>query len=1029
MPGQSPETGKVKQTAKAIPERLDKTDGLSILAVPITERDNFIQRKSFCACGGFCPVCNKNGALLQAELKTDPVNDQYEQQADRIADAVVKPLSAPLPRNKVVSPLTISTLQRKPAEENEEELLPAEPSSSRAAPLYELSGKGRMLPENTLAFFESRMGYDFSQVKIHTDNNAAQSAQSVNARAYTTGNNIVFNRGQYAPDSHAGQHLLAHELTHVVQQRNALAPPIIQRQTHTHLSTPLSPEEEAAAANQGVSAEALVFRANQLIPVNARALNLPNTGQDCLASTEGETPQALLDRLKRSMGTRYFFMPAPGRPNRPGQTPDPLQDNGVLLAVECNYLIRRAALVAVASEVIDAYIRVPLRTGAAAIPASFRRPLVLLYNGGPISGVNNIGNGFGNTTVSIFLRRFGSRGARPVFHEFTHALLNPNRTFWSSSLSEGFASYIQGQFRPGDTTLTFPDVSNPHQCVVANGTYRNQALLRILGGRGAAPTDRAERKAFYTASWSFVYYLNTHARVRTEDTRRAAFLNIYQNGEAQYQTEYDRSRERMVQAWRRWVRREGRVRRGQAAPSCKPAIDTQSHLTQATAPSAGAIAQQGFTGPARQLPFLPALQQAFGTEHKLDQVRAYFDDSATSACNQLNAHAYTVGEQIAFKHSPTLNTVAHEASHVIQQRQGATSPTLELEQQANRIATQVERGQNDIISGILPRNKTPGEASAPGAASNRILQKQTADHIAGYALNAPVNQDFRDILAQQLQALTAISERQFGNRGNSEYGKLFEEARAFAGEIAAQMEALKTTEIRMLNGTDTMSFQRLSRMIDPRTPIWTHVSRLLGNPALAESAAIRSMLAQERAGQNADPFAAFQGRWRGIWYANPGDTQGFANDHDWQATGPVLVGPLPPGPGSNVRVQPVIMGPLAAGEPVRTTGINTTGPAQAAINAVDRSTGIITGAVVTYNGSGANRQRFIRQHVGYFLNNRTLIWVAREHTSLRSCFIEHRTADDIYYIMGLQFNWNSRSQTLSPATVMGGRYTQPQLTR
>ncbi|VAW64397.1 hypothetical protein MNBD_GAMMA11-3269, partial [hydrothermal vent metagenome] len=192
---------------------------------------------------------------------------------------------------------------------------------------------------------------------------------------------------------------------------------------------------------------------------------------------------------------------------------------------------------------------------------------------------------------------------------------------------------------------------------------------------------------------------------------------------------------------------------------------------------------------------------------------------------------------------------------------------------------------------------------------------------------------------------------------------------------------------------------------------------------------LRSMLAQEQAGQSADPFAAFEGRWRGIWYANPADTQGFANDHDWQPTGPVMVGPVLPGPGNDIRVQPVVMGPLAAGEPVRTTGINTSGPAQAAINAVDRSTGIITGAVVTYNGSGTNRQRFIRQHVGYFLNERTLIWVARENTSLRSCFIEHRTPDNIYYIMGLQFNWNSQNQTLSPATVMGGRYTRPQLTR
>jgi hypothetical protein len=68
-------------------------------------------------------------------------------------------------------------------------------------------------------FFSSRIGYDFSQVRLHTDKEAAESAKSVNAKAYTIGHNIVFNEGQYNTESQDGKRLLAHELTHVVQQK------------------------------------------------------------------------------------------------------------------------------------------------------------------------------------------------------------------------------------------------------------------------------------------------------------------------------------------------------------------------------------------------------------------------------------------------------------------------------------------------------------------------------------------------------------------------------------------------------------------------------------------------------------------------------------------------------------------------------------------------------------------------------------------------------------------------------------------
>ena len=84
--------------------------------------------------------------------------------------------------------------------------------------LDSLPGSGRPILQNERAFYESRFGRDFSGVRIHTGSEAVRMAHSLQARAFTLGNNIVFNRGQYAPGNTKGRHLMAHELTHVVQQ-------------------------------------------------------------------------------------------------------------------------------------------------------------------------------------------------------------------------------------------------------------------------------------------------------------------------------------------------------------------------------------------------------------------------------------------------------------------------------------------------------------------------------------------------------------------------------------------------------------------------------------------------------------------------------------------------------------------------------------------------------------------------------------------------------------------------------------------
>lgn len=82
------------------------------------------------------------------------------------------------------------------------------------------SGGGSPLDRDTRSDMESRLGHDFSDVRVHTDSRAHDSATAVNAHAYTVGSNVVFQRDKYDPSSTEGKTMLAHELTHVVQQRN-----------------------------------------------------------------------------------------------------------------------------------------------------------------------------------------------------------------------------------------------------------------------------------------------------------------------------------------------------------------------------------------------------------------------------------------------------------------------------------------------------------------------------------------------------------------------------------------------------------------------------------------------------------------------------------------------------------------------------------------------------------------------------------------------------------------------------------------
>lgn len=122
-----------------------------------------------------------------------------------------------------------------------------------------LRSPGQPLDSATRASMEQSLGHDFSQVRVHADEKAAESARAVNALAYTVGRDVVFGTGQFAPDTMAGRRLLAHELTHVVQQAGSSGPiNMMPADVMTAGNNPLEREAEEVAADIGASQSASV---------------------------------------------------------------------------------------------------------------------------------------------------------------------------------------------------------------------------------------------------------------------------------------------------------------------------------------------------------------------------------------------------------------------------------------------------------------------------------------------------------------------------------------------------------------------------------------------------------------------------------------------------------------------------------------------------------------------------------------------------------------------------------------------------
>jgi hypothetical protein len=164
---------------------------------------------------------------VQQKLMVNTPGDVYEQEADRIADRVMRMPHAQLQPARASNGLRTEQ--------------PAHSAGiSEAAPIVHevLGSPGRPLDAAAKAFFTPRFGHDFSYVSVHADTRAAESAEAVKAKAYTVGQHVVFGVGQYEPDTPPGRLLIAHELTHVLQQSTSGKSGVLQR----------APDEEVRGA-------------------------------------------------------------------------------------------------------------------------------------------------------------------------------------------------------------------------------------------------------------------------------------------------------------------------------------------------------------------------------------------------------------------------------------------------------------------------------------------------------------------------------------------------------------------------------------------------------------------------------------------------------------------------------------------------------------------------------------------------------------------------------------------------------------
>lgn len=230
-------------------------------------------------------------AYAQARLAISQPQDAAEQQADRIAAQVSRPASAEEPTEPVPTP-TPRPVPPAPADATD-------PTEQRIA---SRRGTGQPLPEAVRADMASRFGHDFMAVRVHTDEAAAALCRDVQAHAFTVGADIFFAAGAFAPETRQGKELLAHELTHVVQ--NLTANETTLRRVAATSSPPQTPDQKAQSAGATLTGTLLSHPTIGSIDRNAHVITLR---------------QLSLPAFKKPFTTAPFDIP-PGRIRENTQT-------------------------------------------------------------------------------------------------------------------------------------------------------------------------------------------------------------------------------------------------------------------------------------------------------------------------------------------------------------------------------------------------------------------------------------------------------------------------------------------------------------------------------------------------------------------------------------------------------------------------------------------------------------------------------------------------------------------------------------
>jgi hypothetical protein len=197
-------------------------------------------------------------ATLQPKLEIGQPDDKYEREADRVADQVMRMPDPAIQKfddeddelqmkRKSAIQMKCDTckheeeLQRKPLIQRKADNSQAV-SSELSQKIYSVKGSGHSLPNKTQQEMGAKIGADFNRVRVHTGSNAIQLNRELGARAFTVGNDIFFNKGQYNPNSGEGKRLMAHELVHTVQQ-NGLGNNLLQRNGGPIVSGIRNPDE------------------------------------------------------------------------------------------------------------------------------------------------------------------------------------------------------------------------------------------------------------------------------------------------------------------------------------------------------------------------------------------------------------------------------------------------------------------------------------------------------------------------------------------------------------------------------------------------------------------------------------------------------------------------------------------------------------------------------------------------------------------------------------------------------------------